>query len=91
MITFMNHFTSDFGESATKGRVEDNLKSKGMKSPDISAASHPPPHSPEKKYGQIEDYRGIYRLLSYMNKDKGSNVNQVFANFSASVKKLIHK
>ncbi len=38
------------------------------------------------------DYRGIYRLVSYMNKDEGSEVNhccQVFAIFSASVTKLI--
>jgi hypothetical protein len=42
---------------------------------------------------RIKDYRGIYRLLSYMNKDEGSEVNhccQVFANFSASVTKFIH-
>ncbi len=39
-----------------------------------------------------KEYRGLYRLLSYMNKDKGSEENhccQVFANFSASVTKLI--
>ncbi len=39
-----------------------------------------------------KDYRGIYRLLSYMNKDKGSEVNhccQAFANFSAGVKNFI--
>jgi hypothetical protein len=39
------------------------------------------------------DYRGIYRLLSYMNKDEGSEVNlccQALANFSDSVTKFIH-
>jgi hypothetical protein len=39
-----------------------------------------------------KDYRSLYRLLSYMNKDEGSEVNhccQVFANYSASVTKLI--
>ncbi len=39
-----------------------------------------------------KDYKGIHRLLSYMNKDEGSEVNyscQVFAYFSASVSKLI--
>jgi hypothetical protein len=38
-----------------------------------------------------KDYKGIYRLLSYMNKDEGSEVNhsyQVFAYFSGSVSKL---
>jgi hypothetical protein len=42
---------------------------------------------------RIKDYRGIYRLLSYMNKDEGSEVNhccQVFAHFSANVTKFIH-
>jgi hypothetical protein len=41
---------------------------------------------------RAKDYRGINRLLSYMNKDEGSEVNhccQVFANFSASVTKLL--
>jgi hypothetical protein len=42
---------------------------------------------------QTKDYRGICRLLCYMNNDEGSEVNhcsQVFAaNFSASVKKFI--
>jgi hypothetical protein len=40
---------------------------------------------------RTKDYRGICRLLSYMNKDEGSEVNkccQVFANFLASVTKF---
>ncbi len=43
--------------------------------------------------GLPKDYRGICRLLSYMNKDEGSEENhccQVFANFSASETKFIH-
>ncbi len=38
-----------------------------------------------------KDYRGIYRLSSYMNEDEGSEANhccQVCANFSASVTKF---
>jgi hypothetical protein len=38
------------------------------------------------------DYKGIYRLLSYMNKDEGSEVThccQVLVNFSAGVMKFI--
>ncbi len=41
---------------------------------------------------QPKDYRGLYRLLSYMNKDKGSEVNdccQFFASFSSIVTKFI--
>jgi hypothetical protein len=39
-----------------------------------------------------KDYRGVHRLLSYMNKDEGSEENQccqVFANFSSSVAMFI--
>ncbi len=41
---------------------------------------------------RAKDCRDIYRLLSYMNKDEGSEANhccQVFTNFSASVTKFI--
>jgi hypothetical protein len=40
----------------------------------------------------LKDYSGIHRLLSYMNKDEGSEVNhccQVFAKCSTSVEKFI--
>jgi hypothetical protein len=32
--------------------------------------------------GLTKDYRGIYRLLSYMNKDEGSKVNHCVARSS---------
>jgi hypothetical protein len=43
-------------------------------------------------WNRCKDYRGIDRLLSYMNKDEGYEVNhccQVFSNFSASMTKFI--
>ncbi len=49
--------------------------------------------SPPLQSVRAIDYRGINRLLCYMNKDEGSEVNhccQVFANFSASVTKLLN-